>query len=37
MKDDCLFLLDEIILKTGKDWVYDPDHPRNLAKAVCVK
>lgn len=37
IKDDCLFLLDEIILKTKKEWVYDPDKPRNLAKSVTVK
>ncbi len=37
MKGDCLFLLDEVVLEIKKEWVYDPDHPRNLAKSVTVK
>ncbi|MEM5791159.1 MAG: hypothetical protein QXP77_03905 [Candidatus Aenigmatarchaeota archaeon] len=37
MNGDCLFLLDEVILKRKKEWEYDPDHPRNLAKAVTTK
>ena len=37
IKGDCLFLLDEVILQARTDWVYDPDHPDNLAKTVTVK
>lgn len=37
LEGDVLILQDEVILNSRKDWEYDPDHPRNLAKAVTVK
>lgn len=39
LEGNMLILLDEKIVPSScrKDWEYDPDQPRNLAKTVTVK
>jgi len=33
----CLVVENGENIKTEKEWVWDPDHPRNLAKSVTVE